>query len=923
MHDSDEHKTPARWAQAEAQAALPDRLGRYVIIERIGAGMMGVVYAAYDPTLDRKVAVKVLHGSKTGGAAAEARRRLVREARSMARLSDPHVVPIYDAGIVEGPKGSEVFLAMEFVDGMDLEAWLEDLAERTPASQLRSQKVMQAFLQAGRGLAAAHDAHLVHRDFKPSNVLVTQGGRVKVTDFGLARAPSDSEPAPRSRASSRPAIEPALTATGDMLGTPAYMAPEQHQGESVGAASDQFAFCVALYEALYGKPPFAGHTYAQRAVSVVEGHYVEPPSEARVPAAVATALRRGLRRDPTQRHESMHELVQALEAAVHVKSTRSNFAVAAVLVLLLVAVAAFATMRDGPCAQAGRDLDAVWNDTLRAQISKAWSGTGLAYAPAVQQQLLMKLDDYAARWQQATVRACEATKVERVQSRELLDRRTTCLDTRRLEFAAFVLELTEPDAALVQGALAASEGLPDLQDCANLSRLSALQVAASSKQTPAIQALRSALAKARGQARAGRYALSLNTVKTASAAWGRRRFAPVESELLLAQGTVMAALAQPLAAESALSRAFMLAQRARHQPVAAHASAALVPVVGVHLARHKEGLLWAQIAQATLQQYGPQPEARAGIEGLRARVLSAQGERKAAMRSARRALQQLRSSPEATPYELARAQLQLGQTLVDIRDYRAALPVLQDAVRGLQSALGPEHPELIAPLTWLGRAQQGEVQMEQAQASLRRAISLAAAHLGVDHALRGEALMRRGTMHTRLNEHALAIPDYREALRILSAAYGAEHTLVARAWLNLGVTYHRMGDLKQARLHYDRALALREARLGREHPDLAVILQNLGSMSVESGRSEQAIELLSRAVKIRTQHLASPVAVADVQYWLGRALYESAQDRKRGLGLVRRAHRTFVRQNVPPQDNTRQWLKERGLSESGPAEVGP
>jgi len=921
VHDSDEHKTPARWAQAKAQAALPDRLGRYVIIERIGAGMMGVVYAAYDPTLDRKVAVKILHGQKTGGAAAEARRRLVREARSMARLSDPHVVPIYDAGIVEGPKGSEVFLAMEFVDGMDLEAWLEDLAEQTPASHLRNHRVLQAFLQAGRGLAAAHDAHLVHRDFKPSNVLVTRGGRVKVTDFGLARSPSDSEPAPQ--ASTRPVIEPALTATGEMLGTPAYMAPEQHQGESVGAASDQFAFCVALYEALYGKPPFAGKTYAQRAVSVVEGHYVEPPSEARVPPAVATALRRGLRRDPKERHESMHDLVQALEAAVHVKSTRSNLAVAAVLVLLLVAVAAFATMRDGPCAQAGRDLDAVWNDDLRAQILKAWTGTGLAYAPAVHQQLRLKLDDYAARWKQATVRACEATKVERVQSRELLDRRTTCLDTRRLEFVAFVLELTEPDAALVQGALAASEGLPDLQDCANLSRLSAQQAAANSKQSPAIQTLRAALAKARGQARAGRYALSLKTVQTASAAWGRRRFAPVESELLLAQGTAMAALAQPLAAESALSRAFMLAQKARHQPVAAQASAALVPVVGVHLARHKEGLLWVQIAQATLQQYGPQPAARAGLEGLRARVLSAQGERKAAMRSARRALQQLRSSPEATPYELARAQLQLGQTLVDIRDYRAALPVLQDAVRGLERSLGPEHPELIAPLTWLGRAQQGEILMADAQESLQRAISLAEAHLGRDHALRGEALMRRATMHTRLNEHALAIPDYREALRILSAAYGAEHTLVARAWLNLGVTYHRMGDLKQAALHYNQALALREARLGREHPDLAVILQNLGSMAVESGRSKQAIEPLSRAMTIRTKHLASPVAVADVQYWLGRALYDSARDRRRGLGLVRRAHQTFVRQNVPPQENTRQWLKARGLSESGPAEAGP
>ncbi|MCA9553741.1 MAG: serine/threonine protein kinase, partial [Myxococcales bacterium] len=251
----------------------PEQLGRYVILHRLGAGMMGVVWAAYDPHLDRKVAVKVLH-QRRGAKGEEARGRLVREARTMARLSHPHVVQVFDVGLVEHEGNDDVFLAMEYVEGQDLEAWVEALPAAAPA---RWRQVLQVFLQAGRGLAHAHAAGVVHRDFKPTNVLVAADGRAKVGDFGLARLPGEVDGGAGVPDAPSADYQLPLTATGDVVGTPAYMSPEQHRGRPADARSDQFAFAVALYEAVYGVPPFPGETFAARAVAVVGGLGVAVP----------------------------------------------------------------------------------------------------------------------------------------------------------------------------------------------------------------------------------------------------------------------------------------------------------------------------------------------------------------------------------------------------------------------------------------------------------------------------------------------------------------------------------------------------------------------------------------------------------------------------------------------------------------------
>jgi serine/threonine protein kinase len=271
---------------------------------------MGIVYLADDPQLHRTVAVKVHRNQDT--AASE---RLVREARSLARLSHPNVIVVHEVGTFEG----NVFMAMEYVDGGSLTSWLSERERST-------EEIVEAFVQAGRGLAVAHAAGLVHRDFKPDNVLVGRDGRVRVVDFGLAReellASIERTTQPiDALARTHPEASPSLTRTGTMVGTPAYMAPEQYAGKQADARSDQFAFAVALFEALYGQRPFLGDTFALLARAVSSGLIVVPRTSRRIPRPVLKTLVRGLRATPEGRFASMDELLRALTRKERSKSS--------------------------------------------------------------------------------------------------------------------------------------------------------------------------------------------------------------------------------------------------------------------------------------------------------------------------------------------------------------------------------------------------------------------------------------------------------------------------------------------------------------------------------------------------------------------------------------------------------------------------
>ena len=273
-------------------------IGPYQVLGRIGEGGMGVVYAAYDSKLERKVALKLIRGAAMRRP--EGRTRTLREARALARLSHPNVVHVYQVGEVE----DEIYVAMEFLTGPTLRAWLAARRRTWP-------EVLAVFRQAGEGLAAAHRHGVIHRDFKPANVIVGDDGRVRVLDFGLAHFGDESADI-RALPSTGEVTDVLLTQTGAVLGTPAYMAAEQFAGGRGDAKTDQFSFCTALYEALYGQRPFAGDKLDTLASAVLDGRVRPVKNEANVPVWLHRVVVRGLQPDPARRWPAMDALLQAL-----------------------------------------------------------------------------------------------------------------------------------------------------------------------------------------------------------------------------------------------------------------------------------------------------------------------------------------------------------------------------------------------------------------------------------------------------------------------------------------------------------------------------------------------------------------------------------------------------------------------------------
>ncbi len=357
-------------------------IGRYVVLGLVGRGAMGDVYSAYDPDLDRKVAIKLLRvkrGNSAGGL--DGKTRLLREAQAIAKRSHPNVVVVYDVGTYK----DSVFIAMEFIEGGTLNFWLH-------AQPRTWRETLRTFLAAGRGLQHAHEANLVHRDFKPDNVMVRVDGDVRVMDFGLVRYIDVLDDGPQSGDGASPeTMQPIrnsmtmdatmdlgrpppslpvpavavtkLTQTGAMLGTPAYMAPEQFVGQTVDARTDQFSFCVALFEALFGGRPFDGSTMTELTGNVLDGHVKPLPHRSRVPLAVWRVLRRGLSVSPAERYPSMADLLTDLAQHAHPRRTGLVATVAVIGALVLALIGSLTikdTQRPALCAVPTDRFEGVW-----------------------------------------------------------------------------------------------------------------------------------------------------------------------------------------------------------------------------------------------------------------------------------------------------------------------------------------------------------------------------------------------------------------------------------------------------------------------------------------------------------------------------------------------------------------------------------
>lgn len=431
------------------------RLGRYVVLDRIGEGGMGVVFSAYDPELDRKIALKLIRAENKYREGL--RERLQREAQAMARVAHPNVLPVYDVGT----GGDDVFIAMEWVPGGTLTQWLK-------AEPRSARAIVSMFLDAGRGLAAAHDAGIVHRDFKSDNVLVGADGRPRVTDFGISRSGSPLLLPGMLGAPTSP-LAKSVTADGRLIGTPAYMAPEQLRGEAADARSDVFGFSVALFEALAGEHPFNPTTLGALLSSIEAG--IPAATLARAPRRFQQALAQGLANAKDRRTKDIRTLLDELERANRpVRWPWSVLALGVVCASALVLSHAHAD-RLQICTGGSSRAGAVWSAERKQAAQRAFLATGLPYAEKVWQAVDDALDVHLRNWATTYTEACEATRVRGTQSDSLLDRRMMCLDDDLREVNAQVEVFLRAESVEVSRAADAVTKLTSLARCADAKAL--------------------------------------------------------------------------------------------------------------------------------------------------------------------------------------------------------------------------------------------------------------------------------------------------------------------------------------------------------------------------------------------------------------------------------------------------------------------
>ena len=450
-------------------------IGRYVVLDLLGVGGMGVVCTAYDPKLDRKVALKLLRerADKHETQATQGQARLLREAQALAKLSHPNIITVHDVDTFDG----QLYMAMEFVEGQTLKEWATE-------KKRAWREIVDVYIDAGRGLAAAHGAGIIHRDFKPANVLMGNDGRVRVVDFGLAKGKEDrvdelEDEVERTTGSAtnlptdsgiidmlRSVTDTELTQIGRSVGTPAYMAPEQHMGFGVGPHTDQFSFCVSLFEGLYGHSPFAGKTVEEKFQNIVEGNVREPAKDAQVPQWVHRVLLRGLKSQSQDRFPSMDALL--VELSKDPAKRRRRIAAGAGIVAVA-GFGAFGAMQvtdtSNVCHGAEERLVGVWDEDRKAAMNAAFLATDKPYAADAWSRVEASVDEWAASWTASHLEVCEATQVRGEQSDTLLDVRMSCLERRLDDVSALMEIFADADAKVVEAAAGAAANITDPSAC--------------------------------------------------------------------------------------------------------------------------------------------------------------------------------------------------------------------------------------------------------------------------------------------------------------------------------------------------------------------------------------------------------------------------------------------------------------------------
>ena len=815
----------------DAAVSEGNKIGRYIVLGRVGAGGMGTVYAAYDTALDRKIALKFLsHTRSTETAQAQ----VLAEASAMAKLAHPNVVTVHDVGVFEG----RPYLAMEFVDGTTLSAWRRQQPRRTG-------EITRVMAGAARGLAALHAAGIVHRDVKPLNILVS-GARVLVTDFGLSVRDQGPE------------------TPGVIAGTPAYMAPEQLRGERVDARADVFGFCATLYEMLHGVAPFTGGSLA-RAVSVeVPG----PPPGSKVPARLHRLAARGLAPDPADRPSDLNAIADELLKDPGAARRRAVIAAAAVAF----GVAAFwggGYLRASPerrCRAGAEVMATTWNDGRRAELRQRYQSAGLAASwPIVER----RFDDYDRGWRAMHGETCAATFSARQQSEVVLDLRMDCLNSQRATVGALAAALATAKPAQLEKAV--SLRVPAVHECDAAGRGATRPLPADPGARAEITRVEGILAEAEARRLLSEFDLAEQANKRALEAARKVGYEPLLARALqqvAAVETWRGNASGPAGDRAAalLGEVLALAEASRDDTRRAAAMSDLV-MVNIFRDRYADAEVWAGVASAVLAKAGDPPHFRAHLENAVGWLKYSKGDLAQAGAAFTRAYQLRRQIFRPTNPLVVGVHHGMCITrptnLERIACFREHVPMSEAAYGARSSDTAAAYNslgiELMAFPRWLG----------EACPLIRKAVEIKEASLDPSNPTLVDDYNNLALCLSYEGKLTEARALYEKGLGRATAKSGSRARLLA----GHGVTLATLGEADRGLQQIREGLALRRELLGPAHyltmsttAELGRILVNLGRAAEALAESEQAIEACAKAK-------AKPTTLVDLHNLRGRALH--------------------------------------------------
>ncbi len=753
MNRDDEQRLDENHGLKQGRIGPGTTIGRFSVVAEVGVGGAGRVYEAFDPKLGRRVALKLLRDA--GGSTDSS--RLSREARALARLDHPNVVRVHDVGLHEGL----LFVAMEFASAGTLEDWdREHPVGDTP----RYFEALRLLVEAGRGLAAAHAAGLVHRDVKPTNILVGADGRAKVADFGIARPLGDEAPSSRPRDASDGRLlstddeASRETTSGNSIGTPGYMAPECFGEGAIGPRADQFSFCVTAWEVLFGERPFR-HTDARARLAAIRSGRLFQPERSTVSAEVEALLRRGLRYQPEDRHRELGDLVDGLADSIQESGLRRRQRWRSVAVLAAVVLAGLvyvAARKDGRCEQeAALALEETWSPAHRRELAESLAESGLDVAEETATRLGRGIDTYMDRWRAARAETCEATRIRGERSEARMDAQTSCLDRARRS-VQFLLELSSTEhASVVAHEVELLSELPSIDACAEHREM---PTAAESESLDAMA--RGAVLRSAGRAQE---ALSLLEpvvlgLTDEAAAWAR-------AGVLLEYGRQLADAANPRSALEPLTEAHTLAV-AEGLDVTAGAAARALASVHSKLRSSPETIdEWVAKTNSTAV-------ADSTSTGLEIRALESEVQRrtvqtKRSIETLEKGVDAVRGDPTLVPSALRH--LALG--LHAVRRDEDAASAARQALAAYYEQYGTEHPgaaryELtLSALLGAGAIfGSGTLDAEESERLARSALAKAYTAWGEGHAATSPYLARLATTLCVLGD------GYDEGIQLATAA---------------------------------------------------------------------------------------------------------------------------------------------------------